>query len=76
MLIMESRPHVVEGVRRLKGVFLAVPGTCLTLTDAARLSGLDRPVCEVVLGALEDARFLKRRDDGLYQRRTLDSPNF
>ena len=72
---MESHPQVVEGVQRLKGVFLEVPGTCLTLTDAARLSGLDHPMCEVVLGALEDARFLKRGNDGRYQRWTVDSPN-
>ncbi len=49
----------VEGVQRLKGLFLEVAGARLTLTAAARLSGLDHPVCEVVLGALEDARFLR-----------------
>jgi hypothetical protein len=72
---MDSRPQVVRGVQRLKGVFLEKPSTRLTLTDAATLSGLDRPVCEIVLGALEDARFLTRGDDGRYQRRTLDLPD-
>jgi DNA-binding IclR family transcriptional regulator len=69
---MESGPRVVEGVQRLKGVFLEVPGTRLTLTEAARLSGLDQTVCEVVLGALEEARFLERGNDGRYQRRNSD----
>jgi DNA-binding IclR family transcriptional regulator len=71
---MQSQPRIAEGVQRLKGVFLEIPGTRLTLTDAAKLSGLDSPVCEVVLGALEEARFLKRDGKGRYQRRTTDSP--
>jgi hypothetical protein len=65
---MESRPQVVEGAQRLKGMFLEVPGTRLTPVDAARLSGLDHPLCEQILGALEDALFLKRANDGRYQR--------
>jgi hypothetical protein len=72
---MESRPQVMEGVQRLKGAFLQVPGTHLTLIDAATVSGLDHPLCEVVLGALEEVRFLKRTDDGRYQRWALDSPD-
>jgi predicted transcriptional regulator of viral defense system len=71
---MESRPQVVQGVQRLKGIFLEVPGTRLTLADAMELSGLDQAMCEMVLAALEDASFLRRVGDGRYQRRTLDSP--
>jgi DNA-binding IclR family transcriptional regulator len=70
---MENRPRVTEGVQRLRGLFLEVPGTCLTLTDVSKLSGLEGPECEAVLGALEDAHFLRRRHDGRYQRWTLDS---
>ena len=72
---MESRPVVAQGVQRLKGVFLEMPGTRLTLLDAVKLSGLDQTTCEVVLDALEGARFLKRANDGCYQRRTLDAPD-
>ena len=43
---METRPQVAEGVQRLKGVFLEIPGTRLTLLDAIKLSGLDQPVCK------------------------------
>ena len=71
---MESPPQVSQGVQRLKGVFLEMPGMRLTLLDAIRLSGLEPPVCEVVLDTLEHARFLKRATDGRYQRRTSDSP--
>jgi hypothetical protein len=65
---MESRLEVVQGVQRLKGLFLEVPGTRLTLLDAIKLSGLERSVCEVVLDALEHARFLRRATDGCYLR--------
>lgn len=73
-MLIESRPQVVQGVQRLKGVFLEVPGTRLTLLDAIKLSGLAQPVCEVVLDALEHSRFLRRATDGCYQRLTSDSP--
>jgi DNA-binding IclR family transcriptional regulator len=68
-------PHVSDVVDRLKAVFLEIPGTRLTLADAAKLSGLERPFCHVVLLTLEDAGFLKRGRDGLYRRRTTDSPD-
>ena len=70
---MEAVPHVTKGVERLKGVFLEIPHTRLTLADASRLSGLERPICQLVLTALEDARFLRRGRDGLYQRWATDS---
>ena len=35
--------------------------------------GLDRPICRIVLEALEHARFLKRRHDGIFMLRTRDS---
>ena len=65
---MQAVPRVTEAVQRLKGVFQEVPGTRLTLADATRLSGLERPVCHLVLMALEDARFLRRGRDGVYER--------
>jgi len=70
---MEAAPRLTEAVQRLKGVFLEIPGTRLSVSDASRLSGLDRPTCDIVLMALEDARFLKRGHDGLYQRGATDS---
>jgi len=47
---------------------LEMPETRLTLADATRLSGLDRPMCHLVLMALEDARFVRRGRDGVYER--------
>ena len=70
---MEAATRLGEAVQRLKGVFLEIPGTRLSVADASRLSGLDRPTCNIVLMVLEDARFLKRGHDGLYQRGAADS---
>jgi hypothetical protein len=70
---MKSRLQVVRGVQRLRGMFLEMPGARLSLLDAIKLSGLERSVCEVVLDALEHARFLRRATDGCYLR-TSDSP--
>jgi hypothetical protein len=72
---MESAPRVIDAVVRLKAVFLEIPGTRLTPADAARLSGLDATLCQLVLFTLEETDFLKRGQDGLYMRRTLDSPH-
>jgi DNA-binding IclR family transcriptional regulator len=64
---------VADALQRLRGIFLEMPGTQLSMADATRLSGLDRPVCRVVLEALEDARFLKRDRDGTFIRRMPDA---
>jgi len=68
---MEAPLRVTEGLERLKGVFLEIPGTQMNVADAARLSGLDHALCGVILSALEDARFLRRGRDGLYQRSAI-----
>ena len=65
---MDAGARVADAVHRLKGVFTEIPGTRLTVADASRLSGLDRPACQLLLIALEDAHFLKRGRDGLYVR--------
>ena len=62
-------PRVEEAVQKLKGVFLEVPGTQLSLVDASRLSGLERNTCRMILEALEDVRFLRRAPNGLFVRR-------
>jgi hypothetical protein len=68
--------RIPKAIRRLKGVFLEMPGTQLSLVQTVRPSGVEPSVCESVLAALEDAHFLKRGRDGRYQRRSNDSPVF
>jgi DNA-binding GntR family transcriptional regulator len=71
---METPIRISEAVERLKVVFAEVPGTQLSLADASRLAGLERAICREVLEALADARFLARGRNGLFVRRTSDSP--
>lgn len=71
---MHSMPRIPEAVARLRGVFLEMPGTQLSMSDASRLSGLDRQTCGLVMAALEDARFLARSRNGLFIRRSPDTP--
>jgi DNA-binding IclR family transcriptional regulator len=59
-------PFVVDALRRLKGMFLEMPGTEWTVSDAARLSGLEISVCRALLDAMRDAGFLTQRADGCY----------
>lgn len=68
-------PRVEEAVQKLKGVFLEVPGTQLSLVDASRLSGLERNTCRMILEALEDVRFLRRAPNGLFVRREYQLPS-
>jgi len=70
---MDATPRVFDAVQRLTGIFLEMPGTQLSMADATRLSGLERPVCRAVLQALEDSQFLKRRRDGIFMRRAPDA---
>ena len=58
-----------DAVNRLKGAFLEIPGTKLTVHEAARLCGLERDKCGLVLDALKDAGFLVARPDGSFVRK-------
>ena len=70
----DATPRVVDAVQRLKGVFLEIPTTQMSLVDASRLAGLERNTTRLILEALEDAHFLRRSSSGLFMRRAVDSP--
>ena len=69
MSISTLKPTVGTPLERVKTVFLDVPETQLSVTDASALAGLDRETCRFLLGWLEDAHFLRRTSEGLYTRR-------
>jgi DNA-binding IclR family transcriptional regulator len=60
--------RIAAAVRRLTGMFVEQPERQLSLAEAARLTGLDGPSCQIVLETLRDARFLARADDGRFVR--------
>lgn len=66
---MQATTRVVVALERLKGVFLEIPETKLSLLDAARIAELDHHVCRQLLAALVDVRFLMHTPDGAYRRR-------
>jgi response regulator of citrate/malate metabolism len=64
---------VSELIQRLRGMFRDVPGTQLSIKDAARLSGIERSTCRHILEALADMRFLIRGGDGTFTLRQGDT---
>ena len=57
-----------EVLRRVQGEFIEMPGLRLTNPQACRLWGLDAAVCDALLSALVDAKFLFRTRDGAFMR--------
>jgi hypothetical protein len=71
---MHPDTGVLQGIERIKSVFLEVPGTQLCPGDVSRLSGLEKTTCVAIFEALEDTRFLAGTRNGLFVRRSADSP--
>jgi hypothetical protein len=57
-----------EVLQRIQGEYVEMPGLRLTAAQAQRLWGLDRDVCDALLGALVDAKFLSQTRDGAFVR--------
>jgi hypothetical protein len=55
-------------VRRVRGEFLEMPGLLLTVGQAQRLWGIERELCERVIGSLVGAAFLRRTSTGAIAR--------
>jgi hypothetical protein len=63
----QSRP-IEEVLRRVQGEFLEMPGLRLTEAQACRLWGLESAMCDALLGALVDAKFLFKTRDGAFMK--------
>ena len=57
-------------LKRLRAEYLAMPGLRLTAEQVQRLCGIERMMCQSVLDALVDAKFLCMKPDGSYTRVT------
>jgi hypothetical protein len=62
----ESEPDRAELVSMIVGTYHEMPGLSLHLAQAARLFGLKRTTCELVLEYLVDRGELRRARDGQY----------
>jgi hypothetical protein len=60
--------RIDEVLQRIQGEYLEMPGLRLTAAQEQRLWGLERDVCDALLGALVDAKFLSRTRDGAFVR--------
>jgi hypothetical protein len=60
-------------LQRVRGEFLEMPGLRLTAAQAQRLWNLDALVCESLLNAMVDARFLVRTADGAFTQSELSA---
>lgn len=59
----------LEGlVMQIQGEFLETPALRLTVPEAAQRFGVDRTVCDAVMGLLADARVLARSTEGVFRR--------
>jgi hypothetical protein len=70
----EQNTPTDEVLRRVQGEFLEMPGLRLTGAQARRLWGLDAAVCEALLGALVDAKFLFKTRDGAFMKADHNAP--
>ncbi len=66
--------RIDQVLQRIQGEYVEMPGLRLTISQAQRLLGLDRDVCDALLGALVDAQFLAQTRDGAYVRREGAQP--
>jgi hypothetical protein len=57
-----------RSMARVRGEYLEMPGLQLTIRQAARLLGLDEPVCARLLGSLAHEGFLRLTPRGQYAR--------
>jgi hypothetical protein len=55
---------------RIRGEYLEMPGLRLTLEQMQRLGAVERTLCQTVLNALVDEKFLCVKSDGAYARAT------
>jgi hypothetical protein len=60
--------RIDEVLQRIQGEYVEMPGLRLTPAQAQRLWGLERDVCDALLGALVDAKFLAQTRDGAFVR--------
>ena len=60
--------RIDDVLQRIQGEFVEMPGLRLTPAQARRLWGLERDVCDALLGALVDAKFLAQTRDGAFVR--------
>ncbi len=60
--------RIDEVLQRIQGEYYEMPGLRLTPAQAQRLWGLEREVCDALLAALVDTKFLAQTREGAFVR--------
>jgi hypothetical protein len=68
MLESAQVPVLDDWLNRVRAEYLEVPGLRLTKPQVQRFWGLDSATTDALLGALQDANFLRRTRDDMYVR--------
>jgi hypothetical protein len=58
---------------RIRAEYVEMPGMTLRLEQVARLCGIERSICKLVLDALVDVNFLCLKPDGAYARMSAEA---
>ena len=62
--------RIEDALQLLRAEYLDIPRLSLTPAEVARIVEVDPPTARLLLGALEDSRFLERTRDGRFVRVT------
>jgi hypothetical protein len=65
---MQHEDRMTDWLRLIRAEYTKSPGLHLTKPQVSRLWNLDPQVCDAVLAALEDERFLRKTLAGAYVR--------
>ena len=66
--MLSADTHIAEWVYLIRAEYLEIPGLKLTKQQVQRLWNLDPMMCEALLAALIDAKFLRRTRHDAYVR--------
>jgi hypothetical protein len=70
---MFATPRIVDGIQRVKGVFLEAPVPSISSHETSKLTGLDTRTCGLILESLRDVGFLASVGTDRYTKRLTES---
>lgn len=72
--MIAAQTTIADWIHLIRSEYLEIPGLHLTRTQVQRLWGLDGILCDALLEALVDVRFLRRTHAGAYVRADGGAP--
>lgn len=66
--MIAAQTSMADWLQLVRAEYLEIPGLHITKHQVQRLWGLDPVMCDVLLGALLDVKFLRRTPSGAFVR--------